>query len=70
MNVKSIEEELFSWMCVGSFISWEKPFEEVNENNFNPSLVFISSGHQDEHLQLKSPVITDKDGLQLFISLR
>ena len=57
-------------MCVGSYINWEKSFEDVNENNFNPFLVFISSDHQEEHLELKSPVVTDKDGLQLFISFK
>ena len=57
-------------MCVGLFINWEKPFEDVNENNFNPSLVFISSDHQEEHLELKPPVVTDKDGLRLFISFK
>ena len=69
-NVKLMQEELFAWMCVGSFIHWEKPFEDVDENNFNPSLVFISSDHQEKHLELKSPVITDKDSLQLFISFK
>ena len=54
-------------MCVGSFINWEKPFEDVNENNFNPSLAFISLDYQEEHLELNSPVITDKDGLRFLI---
>ena len=39
-------------MCVGSFINLEKPPEDVNENNFNPCLVFIPSDHQ-EYLELK-----------------
>ena len=70
VNVKLIQEELLAWICVGSFINWEKPFEDVNVNNFNPSLVFISSDHQEEHLELKSPLITDKDGLRLIISFK
>ena len=61
MNVNSIQEELFAWMWIGSF-NWEKPFEDINENNFNPSIVFTSSDYQEEHLELKSPAITDKDG--------
>ena len=57
-------------MCVGSWINWEKPFEDISENNFNPSVVLILLDHQEEHLQLKSPVITDKDGLRLFMSFK
>ena len=67
---KSRQEELLVWICVGSFINWEKPFEEAVENSFVPSAVLISLGHQEEDLALKSPVITDKNGLRLFISIK
>ena len=49
-------------MCVGSFINWESPLEDVSENNFNPSIALASLDHQEEDLELKSPVTTDKDG--------
>ena len=51
-------------MCVGSWINWEKPFEDVIEKKFNASVVLISLDHQEEHLELKSPVTTDKNGLR------
>ena len=44
--------------------------ENFSENSFYPSLVLISSDHQGQDLALKSPVITDKDGLRLFMSLK
>ena len=43
---KSIQEGLFNWMSVCSFINWEKPFEEVSENNFAPSVVLMSWNYQ------------------------
>ena len=54
VKTKSIKEELFPWMCVGSWINWEKPLEDISENKFNPSVVLISLDHQEEHLELKS----------------
>ena len=30
VKIKSVQEELFVWICVGSFINWEKPFKEVS----------------------------------------
>ena len=57
-------------MCVGSFINWENPLEDVSENNFYPSIVSVSSDHQEEDLELKSPATTDKDGLRLFMSFK
>ena len=47
----------------------ETPFEEVSENSFDPSVVFMSLAHHEEDLALKSPAITDKYGLHLLISL-
>ena len=57
-------------MCVGSFINWVTPLEDVSENVFNSSIVLVSLDHQEEDLELKSPVITDKDGLRLFMSFK
>ena len=57
-------------MCVGSWINWEKPFEDISEKKKKPSVVLISLDHQEEHLQLNSPVTTDKDGLLLFMSFK
>ena len=70
MKIKSIQEELFVSTCVCSFINWEKPFADVNENNFDPSVEWISFDHHAGDLALKSPVITAKEGLHLFISLK
>ena len=68
---ESMQEEIFAWMCVFSWINWVKPFEDVRENKFNPFVVaLISLDHQEEHLELKSPVTTDKDGLRLFMSFK
>ena len=41
-------------MSVGSWVNWEKPFEDISQNKFNSSLVLISLDHQEEHLELKS----------------
>ena len=32
--------------CVGSFINWEEPFEDVSENNFDPFVVLMYLHHQ------------------------
>ena len=69
VKIKSIQEELFVWICIGSLINWEKTFEDVNENNFDPFLVQKSFVHHARNA-LKSPVITAKDGLNLLISLK
>ena len=68
MKIKSVQEELFACICVGLFIHRGNPFEDVSENNFDPSVLLISVDHQEEDLALKSPLITDKDGLHLFMS--
>ena len=70
VKIKLIHEVLFVWMCIGSFINWESPLEDVSENNFNPSIVSVSLDHQEEDLELKSPVTKDKDGLSLFMSFK
>ena len=66
---KSIHEELFDCTCVGSFINWKNPFEDVSEYKFVPSEVLMSSDHQEEDLALKSPVIIDTVGLRVLMSL-
>ena len=53
-----------------SFINWGNPFDEVSGNNFDPSVVSMSLDHHEKDLPLKSPVITDKNGLRLFMSLK
>ena len=62
-----MQEELFACICVDLFINWEKPFEDVSENKFDPSVVMMSLHYQEEELALKSPVIADKEGLRLFM---
>ena len=51
-------------------MNWESPLEDVSANNFNPSIALTSLDHQEKDLELKSPVITDTDGLRLFMSFR
>ena len=70
IKIKSIYEELLVCICVGSFIIWENPFEEVNENKFVHPVLLMPLGHREEDLALKSPVITHKDGLRLLMSLK
>ena len=69
VNIKSIQKELFVWIWVGSFINWEKLFENVNEYKCDPAIVLMSLPRYEEYLTLKSPVTTDKGGLHLFMSL-
>ena len=70
VNSKSMQEELLVWIWVGSFVNWEKPFEDVNEYKCDSCVVFKSLHHHEEDLTLKSPVTTDKDDLRLFMSLK
>ena len=46
VKIKLIQEELLFCKCVGSFINWETPLADVNESNFSPSEVLMSSDHQ------------------------
>ena len=61
---------MFVCICVGLFINWGNPFDEVNESNFNPSALLMSLAHHEEDLAWKSPLITDKDVLRLFTSFK
>ena len=56
-------------MCC-SFISWKSSLEDVSENNFNSSIVSMCLHQQEKDLQLNSPVVTEKDGLCLFMSFK
>ena len=67
VKIKSMQEDLFAKICVGSLINWKKPFEDANESNFESSLVWIPFVHHRGDLALKPPVITAKDGLHLLI---
>ena len=42
----------------------------MSEYKFVPSEVLMSSGHQEEDLALKSPVIIDTVGLRVLMSLK
>ena len=41
VKIKSIHEELLVCVCVSLFINCENPFDEVSENNFDPSVVLM-----------------------------
>ena len=69
VKIRSIQEELFFCIWVGSFISCWNSSEEVCANNLVPSVVLVSLDYQEDDLVLKSPVITDKYGLRFFIPL-
>ena len=58
-----MQEELLVCTCVGSFINWETPFADANESNFSLSEILMSLDHQHDGLALKSPEITDENGL-------
>ena len=64
MKIKQIHKVLFVSVCVGSFSNLDSPLEDISENNFNPSIVSVSLDHQEEDLELKSSVTTDKDDLR------
>ena len=69
VKIRSIQEELFFCIWVGSFISCWNPSEEVYANNLVPPVVLVSLDHQEDDLALISPVITDKYSLRFFISI-
>ena len=51
---------LFIWIC-SIIICWSR-LQDVIENNFDPSVVLMSSDHQEEDLALKSPLTRVKYG--------
>ena len=62
MKIKSIQELELDSMCVGSDISWSKLCNDVRASKCVPSVVVLSSFHQDEDLVLKSPkIIVNKE---------
>ena len=65
-----MQEELVVCTCVGSFINWANRFEEVSGKDFDLSVVLMSLDQHKEDLALKTPVITDKNGLRSFLSLK
>ena len=65
-----MQEELLVCTCIGSFINWKTPFADANEINFSLSEILMSLDHQHDGLALKSPVITDENGLVFFMSLK
>ena len=69
VKTRSIQEVLFVYIHIGSFISWKKPFDEGNASKFDISVVLISSEHQEGDLASKSPAILVNAGLRLFMSL-
>ena len=44
--------------------------KEVTKKKFDPSVVSMSLDHHEEDLALKATVITDKNVLRLFMSLK
>ena len=54
VNIKSMQEELCLYIWVGSFIVCWNPLQDVNESNSVPSVVLMSSDHQEVGLALKS----------------
>ena len=57
---------LFIWIC--SIIICCNWLQDVNESNFDPSVVLMSSDHQEEDLTLKSPLTRIKYGfLDLYV---
>ena len=69
VKIKLIQEELFLWTCVGSLIIWWKPFNILNEKSFEPSNELMSLDHQEVDLAVKSPNMTETDGLKVRLGL-
>ena len=63
-----MQEDLFLCIWVGSFMICWKPLQNVNESNFVPSFMLMSSDHQEEDLVLKSLLIKVKYGFHRFKS--
>ena len=55
-------------MYVGSLIIWWKPLDVLNEKSFLPSNESMPLDNQEVHLALKSPNMTESDGLQPLMS--
>ena len=62
---KPIQEELFVYIWVGSFISCRK-LSGICEKHLVSSVILTSLDHQEDNQSLKSPVITDKHVLLFF----
>ena len=68
IKIRSIQEEIFFCIWVGSFISCRNPSEEVCANNLVPSSTDIIRPPR-RWSGTESPVITDKYGLRFFKSV-
>ena len=47
---------------LGHVLTEKNYLRTLMKKSFNLSVVLISLDHQEEHLELKSPAITDKEG--------
>ena len=60
-----MQDKLYGLIWVGSDIIWCKPYDEVKASIWVPSIVFISSDHQELDLALKSPTTKTSCGFWL-----
>ena len=68
VKIRSIQDDEFWKMCVGSNINWEKPYSELIDSICVPSLFVMLWTHQLLDLALKSPSRIVKAG-SLFLIL-
>ena len=68
IKIKSMQEEDWERICVGSVISWWSPWDEETDSRSISSVVEISPCHWKFDLQLKSPSISLKAGLLKLMS--
>ena len=67
VNIKSMQEEEFPRMWVGSLINCCRPNCEITASILEPSYVVLLCSYQVEDLALKSPRTTVKNGFWLLI---
>ena len=67
IKIRSIHEDEFGKICVGSQVSWLKPKDKVIVFTWLPSLVFRLFLHQEDNRTLNSPVTNIKRGFWLIL---
>ena len=65
-----MQEQLPVCICLVHSLIEKIHLRKLVNKKLDPSVVSMSLHHNEEDLELKSPVITNKDGLRSFISLK
>ena len=70
VKIRSIQEDLFFCISVGSFISCWNPSKEVRANNLVHSVLLMSLDHQEVNLPLKSACDYRLVWFTIFLSIK